>query len=113
MPGSSRRESLILRLISMASFRSHIPGTNINESTLLATDYLNHFHELVMMLEAVPADGHEFAQDMLAWRPLTYEEHFSESGFHDKTSPLPPTAARRPRSARASTTRWRDCMARR
>jgi hypothetical protein len=92
-------------------FRSHIPGTNINESTLLATDYLNHFHELVMMLEAVPADGHEFAQDMLAWRPITYEEHFSESGFRDKTLGLPPTAERRPRSARASTTRWRDCMA--
>jgi hypothetical protein len=92
-------------------FRSHIPGTNINESTLLATDYLNHFHELVMMLEAVPADGHEFAQDMLAWRLITYEVHFSESGFATKPSPSPPTAECRPRSARASTTRWRDCMA--
>jgi hypothetical protein len=73
------------RAAMVGHFRSHIPGTNINESTLLATDYLNHFHELVMMLEAVPADGHEFAQDMLAWRPITYEEHFSESGFRDKT----------------------------
>ena len=27
--------------------RSHIPGTSINEETLLATDYLNQFHELV------------------------------------------------------------------
>ncbi len=80
------REDIVaaFRVAMVGHFRSHIPGTNINESTLLATDYLNHFHELVMMLEAVAADGHEFAQDMLAWRPLTYEEHFSESGFRDK-----------------------------
>jgi predicted dinucleotide-binding enzyme len=29
--------------------RSHIPGTSINEETLLATDYLNQFHELVRL----------------------------------------------------------------
>jgi hypothetical protein len=66
-------------------FRSHTPGTNINESTLLASDYLNHFHELVMLLEAVESDPEGFTEDLLGWRPLTYEEHFSASGFRDKT----------------------------
>ena len=65
-------------------FRSHIPGTNINESTLLASDYLNHFHELVMLLEAISSEPSAFADDLLSWRPLTYEEHFAESGFRDK-----------------------------
>jgi hypothetical protein len=66
-------------------FRSLIPGTNINESTLLASDYLNHFHGLVMLLEAVATDPKGFADDLMGWRPLTYEEHFSASGFRDKT----------------------------
>ena len=65
-------------------FRSHTPGTNINEATLIASDYLNHFHELVMLLEAVSSEPKDFADDLLSWRPLTYEEHFSESGFRDK-----------------------------
>lgn len=65
-------------------FRSHIPGTNINESTLLASDYLNHFHELVMLLEALSTEPDGFSEDLLAWRPLTYEEHFTQSGFRDK-----------------------------
>ena len=65
-------------------FRSHIPGTNINESTLLASDYLNHFHELVMLFEAISSEPQDFSDDLLSWRPLTYEEHFAESGFRDK-----------------------------
>jgi hypothetical protein len=65
-------------------FRSHVPGTNINEATLIASDYLNHFHELVMLLEAIGSEPKEFANDLLSWHPLTYEQHFSESGFRDK-----------------------------
>ena len=73
------------RSAMIGHFRSHIPGTNINESTLLASDYLNHFHELVMLLEAVSSEPEDFADDLLSWHPLTYEEHFSESGFRDKS----------------------------
>ena len=80
------REDIVsaFRLAMVGHFRSHIPGTNINESTLLASDYLNHFHELVMLFEALASEPEEFAQDLQAWRPLTYEEHFSQSGFRDK-----------------------------
>lgn len=81
------REDIVtaFRSAMLGHFRSHIPGTNINEATLLASDYLNHFHELVMLLDAVSSEPQEFAGDLMSWRPLTYEEHFSESGFRDKS----------------------------
>ncbi|MGH6736386.1 MAG: hypothetical protein ACRECX_09965 [Methyloceanibacter sp.] len=80
------REDIVsaFRQAMVGHFRSHIPGTNINESTLLASDYLNHFHELVMLLEALSSEPQGFTDDLLSWRPLTYEEHFSQSGFRDK-----------------------------
>jgi len=80
------REDIVaaFRMAMIGHFRSHVPGTNINESTLLASDYLNHFHELVMLFEAISSEPQSFADDLLSWRPLTYEEHFAESGFRDK-----------------------------
>jgi hypothetical protein len=80
------REDIVaaFRSAMIGHFRSHVPGTNINESTLLASDYLNHFHELVMLLEAMSSEPEGFADDLFSWRPLTYEEHFAESGFRDK-----------------------------
>jgi hypothetical protein len=67
------REDIVsaFRTAMVGHFRSHIPGTNINESTLLASDYLNHFHELVMLLEALSSEPEGFANDLLSWRPLT------------------------------------------
>jgi hypothetical protein len=55
-------------------------AANINPRTGLATDYLNHFNEAVMLLEMVP-DMPECAEDFLAWRPLSYAEHFTASNF--------------------------------
>ena len=53
---------------------------NINPKTGLATDYLNHFNEAVMLLEMVP-DMSECAEDFLTWTPLSYAEHFTASNF--------------------------------
>lgn len=80
------REDIVaaFRSAMVGHFRSHVPGTNINEATLLASDYLNHFHELVMLFEAIASEPQSFADDLLSWRPLTYEEHFLELGFRDK-----------------------------
>jgi hypothetical protein len=55
-------------------------AANINPRTGLATDYLNHFNEAVMLLEMVP-DMPECADDFLDWRPLSYGEHFHASHF--------------------------------
>jgi hypothetical protein len=80
------REDIVsaFRSAMLGHFRSHVPGTNINESTLLTTDYLNHFHELVMLLEACSSEPEDFSGDVLAWKPLTYEQHFAQTGFRDK-----------------------------
>ncbi|KZL14128.1 hypothetical protein [Pseudovibrio sp. Ad26] len=56
---------------------------NINPSTGLATDYLNHFNEVVMLLEMLP-DIPDCAEDVLAWEPADYITHFSASKFSAK-----------------------------
>src|ERR1700685_4172436 len=58
-------------------------AANINPRTGLATDYLNHFNEAVMLLEMIP-DIPECAEDFLAWSPLSYCEHFMASNFKAK-----------------------------
>ena len=55
-------------------------AANINPRTGLATDYLNHFNEAIMLLEMVP-DMPECAEDFLTWSPLSYCEHFMASNF--------------------------------
>src|ERR1700748_2984216 len=56
-------------------------AANINPRTGLATDYLNHFNEAIMLLEMVP-DMPECAEDFLDWQPLSYNEHFHASNFN-------------------------------
>ena len=58
-------------------------AANINPRTGLATDYLNHFNEVVMLLEMLP-DMPECAEDVLDWQPLSYEQHFEASNFAEK-----------------------------
>jgi hypothetical protein len=57
-----------------------LKAANINPRTGLATDYLNHFNEAIMLLEMIP-DMPECADDFLQWRPLSYAEHFIASNF--------------------------------
>jgi hypothetical protein len=59
---------------------AQLRAANINPRTGLATDYLNHFNEAIMLLEMVP-DIPDCAQDFLDWRPLSYSEHFHASNF--------------------------------
>jgi hypothetical protein len=57
-----------------------LKAANINPRTGLATDYLNHFNEAIMLLEMIP-DMPECAADFLEWHPLSYAEHFIASNF--------------------------------
>jgi hypothetical protein len=59
---------------------AELRAANINPRTGLATDYLNHFNEAVMLLEMIP-DMPECAEDFLTWKPLSYAEHFTASNF--------------------------------
>jgi hypothetical protein len=58
-------------------------GSNVHETTLLATDYLNHINEIVMLLELIP-DLPDCLEDCKAWQPLGYCEHFAQSGIADR-----------------------------
>ena len=62
----------------IAAFRARVHGTNISETTLLATDYLNHFNEIIMLLEMIP-DMPEMLEEAKAWEPKGYVEHFESS----------------------------------
>src|ERR1700722_13808231 len=59
---------------------AQLRAANINPRTGLATDYLNHFNEAIMLLEMIP-DMPECAEDFLGWQPLSYSEHFTASNF--------------------------------
>jgi hypothetical protein len=59
---------------------AQLRAANINPRTGLATDYLNHFNEAIMLLEMIP-DMPECAEEFLGWQPLSYREHFTASHF--------------------------------
>jgi len=60
-----------------------LAAANINPESFLATDYLNHFNEIVMLLEMIP-DMPELIEDTDDWAPKSYTQHFEDSGFQAK-----------------------------
>lgn len=64
-------------------YQNLVMGTKINARTLLATDYLNHFNEIIMLVDMI-ADMPECIEDVAAWAPKSYQDHFRDSGFSDK-----------------------------
>jgi hypothetical protein len=58
-------------------------NSNVNPKSLLATDYLNHVNEIVMLLDLVP-DAPECLDDCKAWQPLAYQDHFRQSNIADR-----------------------------
>jgi len=59
---------------------AQLRAANINPRTGLATDYLNHFNEAIMLLEMIP-DMPECVEEFLGWQPRSYREHFAASNF--------------------------------
>ena len=60
-----------------------LEGTNLSPQTFLATDYLNHFNEVVMLLGML-GDMPEMFEDIAAWAPKTHAEHFRDSSLSDR-----------------------------
>jgi hypothetical protein len=58
-------------------------AANINPATGLATDYLNHYNEVAMMIGML-ADAPEMVEPILDWRPLGYAAHFRLTNFSDQ-----------------------------
>jgi hypothetical protein len=57
--------------------------TTINPATGLATDYLNHFNEAIMLLDML-AQFPDLLDDFLAWTPMSYRDHFAVSRLKDR-----------------------------
>lgn len=81
---------------------------NINPQTGLATDFLNHFNEVIMLLEMLPG-APEFVDDILAWQPLDYHDYFVTSHFKDRELAILAYEAADP-FARASLEQFADTM---
>lgn len=64
-------------------YRAKVQGTNISSQTLLATDYLNLFNEIVMLLDMLP-DMPDMVEECKMWEPKSYKDHFAASTFSDK-----------------------------
>lgn len=60
-----------------------LKAANINPVTGLATDYLNHYNEIAMMI-ATLHDMPEMRESVLEWRPVGYATHFQITGFRDR-----------------------------
>lgn len=67
-----------------ADFTSdRLSAANIHPETRLATDYLNHFNEVVMLIDMLPMMP-DCAADIAGWRPRSYVEHFAASWFKER-----------------------------
>ena len=66
-----------------AAWQDKVRGVNISAKSLLATDYLNHFNEIIMLLGMMP-DMPDIIEECRSWQPKGYKDHFRDSGFRDK-----------------------------
>jgi len=64
-------------------YQELVAGKNINPQTLLATDYLNHFNEIHMLLGMI-AEMPDCIDDITEWEAISYQDHFKYSVFQDK-----------------------------
>ena len=64
-------------------YQKLVEGKNINPQTLLATDYLNHFNEVHMLLGMI-AEMPDCIEDVLGWEAISYQQHFEMSVFQYK-----------------------------
>tara|TARA_R100001086_G_scaffold248869_2_gene186830 strand:- start:1549 stop:2055 length:507 start_codon:yes stop_codon:yes gene_type:complete len=60
-----------------------LADANINPETGLATDYLNHYNEVAMLIDMLNSMP-DVVEDILEWSPITYPEHFHITGFRAK-----------------------------
>jgi hypothetical protein len=51
----------------------------VNPASGIANDYLNHFNEVLLLIENLPTLLPEMLDELLAWQPVTYREYFGKS----------------------------------
>ncbi|TWB16927.1 hypothetical protein FBZ89_11285 [Nitrospirillum amazonense] len=65
---------------TLAHYRTLVKDTTIDGNTLLSTDYFNHFNEVIMLLSML-GDMPDMLEEIRAWHPKTYKQHFEGSGL--------------------------------
>jgi hypothetical protein len=59
-----------------------------NPNSGIANDYLNHFNEILLLIENLPALLPEMVEEILAWKPVGYREYFARSNLPGKEEAL-------------------------
>lgn len=77
------------------SLQERLEGTNIHSTSFLATDYLNHFNEVIMLLE-MAIDMPDILEDATEWKPKSYEQHYRDSLLGEKELAIEAYAASPP-----------------
>jgi len=57
----------------------HRAANLVNPASGIANDYLNHFNEILLLIENLPTLLPEMLDELLEWRPVTYREYFAKS----------------------------------
>jgi hypothetical protein len=71
----------------LAAIRQGRAEAIVNPASGLANDYLNLFNEIVMLIEQLPVMP-ELIDDILQWRPVTYQSYFGKSILPGRASAL-------------------------
>ncbi|MDP6688685.1 MAG: hypothetical protein QF384_04240 [Alphaproteobacteria bacterium] len=82
MAGQTTETETAQRSDTQDRLKALVADTNVNDDTFLATDYLNHFNEIVMLLEMVP-DMPDILEEAKEWQPKSYAQHFQDSALSD------------------------------
>ena len=51
----------------------------VHPASGIANDYLNHFNEILLLIENLPTLLPEMLDELLEWKPVTYREYFAKS----------------------------------
>jgi hypothetical protein len=61
-------------------YRQKVAGTNIDQRSLLSTDYFNTFNSVIMLFDMLP-DAQDLLEEIEQWQFYDYVEHFKASGL--------------------------------
>lgn len=81
--GDGKNKGRTDTVTDFTTYQEKVKDENINSQTLLATDYLNHFNEVHMLIDMLPSMP-DCIEDIREWAPKSYQEHFQNSVFAAK-----------------------------
>jgi hypothetical protein len=53
----------------------------VSPTSGMANDYLNHFNEVLLMIENLPVLLPEMVDELVAWQPISYRAYFERSNL--------------------------------